>query len=103
MTKRYATAMDPIPYAGGSVHSNDPSFATSILEHNAFHRTQAHSDHSSKTVTSADGRTFNKEDLLYITQENTVSCTSTSGGGVGPLRRREPRRELRRRGLGVAR
>ena len=81
--KRYATAMDPIPYAGGSVHSNDPSFATSILEHNAFHRTQAHSDHSSKTVTSADGRTFNKEDLLYITQENTVSCTSTSGGGSG--------------------
>ena len=81
--KRYATAMDPIPYAGGSVHSNDPSFATSILEHNAFHRTQAHSDHSSKKVTSADGRTFNKEDLLYITQENTVSCTSTSGGGSG--------------------
>ena len=46
-------------------------------------RTQARSDHSSQTVTSADGRTFNKADLLYITQENMVSCTSTSGGGSG--------------------
>jgi hypothetical protein len=43
-TDRWATAMDPIPFAGGSIHSNDPSFATSILEHNAFHRTQADSD-----------------------------------------------------------
>jgi hypothetical protein len=82
-TKRWATAMDPIPFAGGSVHSNDPSFATSILEHNSFHYTQGKGDHSSPTLTSADGRTFNKEDLLFITQENTVSCTSTSGGGSG--------------------
>jgi hypothetical protein len=82
-TDRWATAMDPVPFAGGSIHSNDPNFATSILEHNAFHRTQAASDDSLSTVTAADGRTFNKEDLLYITQENTVSCTSTSGGGSG--------------------
>ncbi len=80
---RYATATDPIPYAGGSVHSNDPNFATSILEHNSFHVTQDASDPTSSTVTAADGRTFNKEDLQYVTQENVTSCTSTSGGGSG--------------------
>jgi hypothetical protein len=80
---RYATATDPIPYAGGSVHSNDPSFATSILEHNSFHVTQDTSDPTASTVTAADGRTFNKEDLQYVTQENVTSCTSTSGGGSG--------------------
>jgi len=80
---RYATATDPIPYAGGSVHSNDPNFATSILEHNSFHVTQDASDPTPSTVTSADGRTFNKEDLQYVTQENVTSCTSTSGGGSG--------------------
>src|SRR4051794_4153301 len=80
---RHATATDPIPYAGGSVHSNDPNFATSILEHNSFHVTQAPRDHTSPTVTAADGRVFRKTDLQYVTQENTVSCTSTSGGGSG--------------------
>jgi hypothetical protein len=80
---RWATATDPIPYAGGSVHSNDPNFATSILEHNSFHVTQARSDHSSETVTAADGRVFRKADLQYITQENVTSCTSTAGGGSG--------------------
>ena len=80
---RFATATDPIPYAGSSVHSNDPSFATSILEHNSFHVTQDASDPTSSTVTAADGRTFNKEDLQYVTQENVTSCTSTSGGGSG--------------------
>jgi len=80
---RYATATDPIPYAGGSVHSNDPSFATSILEHNSFHVTQDAGDPTPSTVTAADGRTFNKEDLQYVTQENVTSCTSTSGGGSG--------------------
>src|SRR5262249_18397823 len=29
------------------------------------------------------GKTYNKADLVYATQENVVSCTSTSGGGVG--------------------
>ena len=80
---RWATATDPIPYAGGSVHSNDPSFATSILEHNSFHVTQDAGDPTPSTVTAADGRTFNKEDLQYVTQENVTSCTSTSGGGSG--------------------
>src|SRR4051794_16893246 len=82
-TDRYATATDPIPYAGGSVHSNDPSFATNTLEHNSFHFSQAASDHSPKTVTTAGGETIRKTDLQYITQENVVSCTSQSGGGPG--------------------
>src|SRR4051812_26185575 len=57
---RYATATDPVPYAGGSVHSTDPSFATNILEHNSFHVTQAPSDHSSPTVTAANGHVYRK-------------------------------------------
>jgi LVIVD repeat-containing protein len=82
---RWATATDPIPYAGGSVISTDPVFATSILEHNSFHVTQAPSDTSPRTVTGGNGVTYNKTDLQYITQENVVSCTSTSGGGSGPF------------------
>jgi hypothetical protein len=83
-TDRYATATDPIPYAGGSMHSNDPVFATNILEHNSFHFTQARSDHTSPTVTSAStGETFRKTDLQFVTQENVVNCTTSSGGGSG--------------------
>ncbi len=82
-TDRYASATDPVPYAGGSVHSNDPVFATNILEHNSYHVTQAASDHSPSTVTASDGQTYKKTDLQYITQENVVGCTSTSSGGPG--------------------
>ncbi|HEY6888680.1 MAG TPA: hypothetical protein VI300_12900 [Solirubrobacter sp.] len=84
-TDRYATATDPIPYAGGGVVSleSDAQYAQFSLEHNSYHRTQAASDTSPKTVTTAGGRTINKTDLQYVTQENTVSCTSTSGGGAG--------------------
>jgi hypothetical protein len=85
-TDRYATATDPVPYAGGSVHSDDPQFATSTLEHNSYHVTQAPSDHSSPTVASSDGNTYKKTDLQYITQENVVNCTTTSGGGAGQFR-----------------
>ena len=82
---RYASAYDPVAYAGGSVDTGETgnAYATNTLEHNSFHRTQAASDTSSKTVTTASGRTLNKTDLQYITQENVVSCTSTSGGGPG--------------------
>ncbi len=93
---RMATATDPVPYAGGSVPSLEnvlpngstttDAYASASLEHNSYHVTQAASDTSSKTVTTASGRTINKADLQYITQENTVSCTSTSGGGAGRFR-----------------
>ncbi|HWK25928.1 MAG TPA: hypothetical protein VNS09_05155 [Solirubrobacter sp.] len=83
--QRWASATDPVPYAGGSVPSLESSaqYAQYSIEHNMYHRTQAASDTSSPTVTTADGRTIKKSDLAYITQENTVSCTSTSGGGAG--------------------
>jgi len=80
---RYASATDPVPYAGGSVPNNDPTYGTNSIDHNAYHVTQAASDHSSPTVKTADGTTYDKSDLLYVTQENVVSCTSTSGGGAG--------------------
>ena len=84
-TDRYATATDPIPYAGGGVPSleSEAQYAQISVEHNSYHRTQAASDKSPKTVTTATGRVINKTDLPYVTQENTVSCTSTSGGGAG--------------------
>ena len=89
---RMATATDPVPYAGGGVPSLErrgqrqhhaDQYASASLEHNSYHRTQAASDKSSPTITTAAGRTLNKTDLQYVTQENTVSCTSTSGGGAG--------------------
>src|SRR3954470_13171962 len=82
---RYASAYDPVPYAGGSVDTNETgnAYATNTLEHNSYHRSQAASDTSPKTITTASGRTLNKTDLQYITQEKVVNCTSTSGGGPG--------------------
>ena len=82
---RYATATDPVPYAGGSVPSLETpaQYAQVSLEHNSFHVTQAASDKSSPTVTTATGRTIRKTDLQYVTQENVANCTSTSGGGSG--------------------
>src|SRR3954471_12488052 len=82
---RYASAYDPVPYAGGSVDTNETgnAYATNTLEHNSYHRSQAASDTSPKTITTASGRTLNKTDLQYSTQENVVNCTSTSGGGPG--------------------
>jgi hypothetical protein len=82
---RMATATDPVPYGGGGVPSlESPSqYAQFSLEHNSYHHTQSASDTSPKTVTTASGRTLNKTDLQYVTQENTVSCTSASGGGSG--------------------
>ena len=82
---RYATATDPVPYAGGSVPSLETpaQYAQVSLEHNSFHVTQAASDKSSPTVTTASGRTIRKTDLQYVTQENVANCTSTSGGGSG--------------------
>src|SRR3954470_12294266 len=84
-TDRYATATDPVPYAGGGVPSLEApdQYATASLEHNSYHRTQAASDKSPKTVTTGAGETLNKTDLQYVTQENVTSCTSTSGGGAG--------------------
>ncbi len=84
-TDRYATATDPVPYAGGSVPSLESAaqYGTISLEHNSFHRTQAASDTSSPTITTASGRTIRKTDLQYVTQENVASCTSSSGGGAG--------------------
>src|SRR4051812_27336186 len=74
---RYASAYNPVPYAGGSVHTPEDNlgtdgsaYATNTLEHNSFHRTQAASDTSPKTVTAttANGpKTVNKADLQYIT------------------------------------
>jgi hypothetical protein len=93
---RIATATDPVPYAGGSVPTleatqpngtvGSDAYASASLEHNSYHVTQADSDTSPKTVTTASGRVINKADLQYITQENTVSCTSSSGGGAGRFR-----------------
>ncbi|MDA0182603.1 hypothetical protein OJ997_19995 [Solirubrobacter phytolaccae] len=83
--ERQATATDPIPYAGGSVPSLETpaQYAQVSLEHNSYHRTQAASDTSSPTVTTASGRTLNKSDLQYVTQENVITCTRTDGGGPG--------------------
>jgi hypothetical protein len=83
--ERYATATDPVPYAGGSVPSleSQAEYGTISVEHNSYHRTQAASDNSPKTITTAAGRTINKTDLSYVTQENVTTCTSTSGGGAG--------------------
>ncbi len=82
---RYASATDPVPYAGGSVPSleSEAQYGTISVEHNSYHVTQAASDKSPKTVTTATGRVINKTDLSYVTQENVTSCTSTSGGGSG--------------------
>src|SRR4051794_15199300 len=82
---RMATATDPVPYAGGGVPSleSDAQYAQFSLEHNSYHRTQALTDKSAPTITTAAGRALNKTDLQYVTQENTVACTSTSGGGAG--------------------
>jgi hypothetical protein len=80
---RYATATDPIPYAGGSVPNTDPSYGVNHIDHNSYHVTQAPTDSSPSTVTASDGQTYNKTDLQYVTQENVVSCTSTSSGGPG--------------------
>jgi hypothetical protein len=82
---RYASATDPVPYAGGSVPSleTEAQYGTISVEHNSYHVTQAASDKSPKTITTAAGRTINKTDLSYVTQENVTSCTSTSGGGAG--------------------
>ncbi len=82
---RYASATDPVPYAGGSVPTleTDAQYGTVSIEHNSYHVTQAASDKSPKTITTAAGRTLNKTDLQYVTQENVTSCTSTSGGGAG--------------------
>jgi hypothetical protein len=65
--RRQATAFDPIPYAGGTTPS--PDLAAQV-DHNAYHSTQQLGD-------------FDRGDLLFITMENTVNCTSTSGGGAG--------------------
>jgi hypothetical protein len=80
---RYATATNPIPYAGGSVPNTDTSYGTNHIDHNSYHVTQAASDHSPATVSASDGNTYRKTDLQYVTQENVVSCTSTSSGGPG--------------------
>jgi hypothetical protein len=84
-TARYASATDPVPYAGGSVPTleTEAQYGTISVEHNSYHVTQAASDKSPKTVTTAAGRTINKTDLSYVTQENVTNCTSTSGGGSG--------------------
>ncbi len=84
-TDRWATATDPVPYAGGGVPTleSDAQYAQVSIEHNSYHRTQAASDKSPATITTPGGRTFNKTDLQYVTQENVTSCTSTSGGGSG--------------------
>jgi hypothetical protein len=80
---RYATATDPIPYAGGSVPNTDPSYGVNHIDHNSYHVTQAPTDSSPSTVAASDGQTYRKTDLQYVTQENVVSCTSTSSGGPG--------------------
>src|SRR3954451_22575281 len=51
---RYASATDPVPYAGGGVPSleSDAQYAQFSLEHNSYHRTQAASDTSSPNVTT---------------------------------------------------
>src|SRR4051794_2594020 len=66
---RYATATDPVPYAGGGVPSLEApaDYAAFSLEHNSYHRTQAASDKSPKTVTTTSGRVLNKTDLQYVT------------------------------------
>src|SRR5262249_29006219 len=89
---------DPAPYAGGGVPSLEKcgqpqpatpactgdQYAQFSLEHNSYHVTQSAADHSATTVTSATtGKTYNKADLQYITQENVTNCNSTSGGGAG--------------------
>ncbi|WP_121252145.1 hypothetical protein [Solirubrobacter pauli] len=83
--ERQATATDPVPYAGGGVPTLETpeQYAQVSVEHNSYHRTQAASDTSPATITTAAGRTINKTDLQYVTQENTVGCDSTSGGGAG--------------------
>ncbi len=83
--ERHATAYNPVPYAGGSVPSLETpqQYAQVSLEHNSYHVSQADSDKSPTTVTTASGRTIRKTDLQYITQENVANCTSSSGGGSG--------------------
>ena len=82
---RYASATDPVPYAGGSVPTgeSDANYATVQVDHNSYHHTQAASDKSPKTVTTASGEVLNKTDLQYVTQENVVGCTATADGGPG--------------------
>ena len=98
---RYATATDPVPYAGGSVHvARAATYATNSLEHNSFHVTQAASDNS-----LADGHDGGRADVqqdrpavrhagerrqLHLDQRRRLR----------PLRHRRPRRQLRRQGLG---
>ena len=84
---RMATATDPVPYAGGSasrrwrrpgaVRAGQPR-AQLVPPHagGVGHVARRRSPRP-------PGRTLNKTDLQYVTQENVASCTSTSGGGSG--------------------
>ncbi len=99
---RYATATDPVPYAGGSVPSLETpaQYAQVSLEHNSFHVTQAASDKSSPTVTTASGendpqdrpavRHAGERRELHLDQRRRLRA----------VRDRQPRRQLRRQGVG---
>ena len=100
---RYATATDPIPYAGGSVHSNDPNFATSILEHNSFHVTQAR-ERPLRADGHRGGRARVPEDrpaVHHAGERDQLHVDERRR--LRPLRGRQPRGHLRRRGLGSGR
>ena len=85
---RYATAFNPVPYAGGSVPSLEAGDARRSTRRSASSTTPTTARRRRPTSRRRrspppSGRTFNKTDLQYITQENVASCSSTSGGGSG--------------------
>ena len=89
----------PVRRRQRAVLESDAQYGTISVEHNSYHRTQAASDTSPKTVTTADGRDAQQDrPAVRHAGERHVSCTSTSGGGSGRFVDREPRRQLRRQG-----
>ena len=101
--ERWATATDPIPYAGGSVASNDAVFATAILEHNSFHSDPGGERHVVDRRSRRPTAACSTRRISSTSPRRTRPATPRRAAAARPLHDREPRGQLQRRGLGSAR
>ena len=73
--KRVATAYDPVPYAGGTVNPVNPAGTDffDFFDHNAYHNTEKLGS-------------FDKGELLYITNENVTTCSKAGEFKIASLK-----------------